>query len=238
MICPALSPVQDGVVLSEIEFPPGMPDDVQDFLKKQITRSEMETEAHRHELHRFFDELSVDQLRTLAQLLVMCAQQKKIATFYQGYVIAILEQKWDVCAGCGKNHEKMLFEDHEGITNPTFEEMVDQDGPITGLEYEDGMHLGGPAGIVDGDRIDTCSTCHGDKIIKVCEHITGSHGQFTREACPEPTLVPCCECCCPEWYPVNQPLSLHAGCSGSFLPLPCEKEFICSYCGVRFHGSF
>lgn len=199
--------------MPNLEFPPGMPDELREFVTNKITRQEMEVDAYRHEISRFFDELMPEQLRTLCALFGM--MDKKSALYYQGYVTALLQAKFNLCAGCGQDHDKILLDEVNTI----------QDGPapdilVSGIDSE-------------ANRIDTCSTCHGDKIIKVCEHPNGSHGQMTREACPEPTEVPCCECCCPEWYPVEKPLSFHAGCSGAFLPLPEDNLFVCSGCGVR-----
>jgi hypothetical protein len=196
--------------MPEFEFPPGMPEELKEYVIHHATRQEMEVNAHRHDLVRFFDELNAEQLHTLIALMGMVGSKKKMALYYQGYVTALMAQKFDVCAGCGTNHEQELL------------------GEVTG----DGT--GEPLSPIDvnGNRIDTCSTCHGDLIIKVCEHPMGSHGQFGREECPEPTQVPCCECSCPGWYPSDAKLSLHQ-CGGSFLPLPEKNLFVCSDCGTR-----
>jgi len=203
--------------MPEFEFPPGMPEELKEFVIKKATRAEMEMDATRHDLARFFDELSSDQLRTLCG--IFGSMDRKTAMYYQGYATALLQVKFNLCAGCGQDHDKFPFQDEVQV--------VKGDGEGDPLpEFNPDI-----PGIVDGKRVDTCSTCHGDLVIKVCEHPVGTHGQRGREECPEPTLVPCCECRCPEWYTREDLNSTHGNCGGTFLPLSIPNTFICSNCG-------
>lgn len=200
--------------MPEFEFPPGVPEELKEFVIKKVTRQEMEVDATRHELARFFEELNPEQLRTLCHLFGQ--MDRKIAMYYLGYVTSLLQTKFNLCAGCGRDHDKELFEPHDEVT------VIEGDGTGKRLPPID----------EHGNRVDTCSSCHGDRVFDVCGHPTGSHGQGGRETCPEPTKVPCPECETPPWYKADSLPHCGQCRTGTLLPLPRINTFMCFNCGV------
>jgi len=64
-----------------------------------------------HELNRLLHELPIDQLKTLEMLidwLAMAEEPGRIASHMSGRITAVLEARFNICAACGKNHDKDL----------------------------------------------------------------------------------------------------------------------------------
>jgi hypothetical protein len=104
------------------------------------------TEA-RHKMYSFFDDLSQEQVLTLNNLVRAFAnetQEAEFAKFIDGYLSGLAKGKFNICGGCGKNHDQQLEEmrnaaDEAGI----FKEQpmgdadkfsIPEDGPVTGDE--------------------------------------------------------------------------------------------------------
>jgi hypothetical protein len=242
-----------------IEFPPGMPQDHQEFMRRQISNQMMEADAIHVQIKHFFDELSVDHLVTFSMILQRAQRDPLFASYMEGMADAVLEHKHNRCPGCGKNHDEDLeaalsYHTSEQKSDPLIQDEVTIAG--TNLSPEelrdlaqkwnspDSVDVPNPALVEDpnqrgfnllGDRMPAnCSTCQDTKQIKVCNHPSGSHGQMTgAEGCPEPLLVPCPECSCPEWYTseILYPSACHLAVGGVMLPTPTTGLLICSVCG-------
>ena len=100
--------------MPDMEFPPGVPEDIQEFVKTQVDRHEMSVNVHRHELIRFFAELTSDQAHQLAAILSMLEDNPERASYFLGYLQATLQYRFNECSACGENHEEQLL----GISEP------------------------------------------------------------------------------------------------------------------------
>lgn len=69
-------------------------------------RAMMAATAARHQITRFFDELSIEQMTTLRTILSHVQNQPQIAFFYDGIAAQTLNLKHNVCAGCGVDHDQ------------------------------------------------------------------------------------------------------------------------------------
>lgn len=211
----------------EIEFPPGIPDEYKSFIKRQIERNAMEQDDYHLRLRHFFNDLSVDNLTLFSTLMARAQLHPTFAAYMEGMADATLETKHGICPGCGKNHDPNM--DALDLTDvPDF--LEDEDGNLT-INHE---------GIVNGDRVASCSVCHGDRTFDVCQHPLGSHGQVgTGMFCPEPLKVPCYECSPPQWL---QDKGLEPSlddcprtiCHGSLLPMETPDRQVCSECGSEY----
>lgn len=80
-------------------------------LQQEIDKRHMEAESFRHDIARFLDELSQDQLFTLRRLLTLMQADSAgmYASYLEGASSAILQYKHGVCAGCGKDHMQEIL---------------------------------------------------------------------------------------------------------------------------------
>lgn len=222
-----------------IEFPPGMPEDVQEFYKRQVERQQMQNDEHHLRIKGFFSELSLDHLQTFSRILARAQTEPTNAAYMEGMADAYIELRFNVCPGCGKNHgteelEQLLARQAE------LDRLDEQKAhPLFGVSSSEIVERPqdfSDAWTPDGNRLDDCSSCHGDRCLKVCNHPDGSHGQFTREACPDPRVVPCPECRTPKWYTEEelQPSPCHSVSQQAvLLPSFEENVVLCSYCGTE-----
>ena len=83
-----------------------LPEELAHALQSQHERSEMSAEITRHEVMRFLDELSVDQIGILRMLLGHCSHDKngRYSSYLEGLISGVLHYHHSVCAGCGKKH--------------------------------------------------------------------------------------------------------------------------------------
>lgn len=95
-----------------VEFLPMPEAFVQSIRQMEDTRM-MRGEAWRHEVRGFFDSLTMEQSLTLKRMLSAIGDEAKpsnLSNFWEGHLNAMLDLKFDVCPGCGKNHDEMLME--------------------------------------------------------------------------------------------------------------------------------
>jgi hypothetical protein len=82
-------------------------------LAQMLERQEMEVEATRHDISRFFEELSDEQLITVRRLFGLIGGSGKkadsVANYYEGICSGLLSGR-GLCMGCGKDHTKALLE--------------------------------------------------------------------------------------------------------------------------------
>lgn len=76
----------------------------------QLEQMRMSAEDQRHKVRTFIDSLDEDQIRTLIMILESAKEDNGSGNFFIGMLIAFLDQKFQACSGCGKNHDKMLAE--------------------------------------------------------------------------------------------------------------------------------
>lgn len=227
--------------MPEIDFPPGMPEDQQNFLRRQVERQEMAMDEHHLRIKGFFNELSLDHLQTFTRIMARVQQEPNYAPYMEGVADAYIESRFDVCPGCGKKHG--VGELDELLAKQAELDEAEAPQPLTSSATYDRTGEQFEGAIIGGDRVDDCSSCHGDRYLKVCNHPAGSHGQFTRGECPDPMKVPCPECRTPEWFVVAlqaaesdelQPSPCHGFQEAVLLPLNPENTMICSECGALY----
>lgn len=101
--------------MPEIEFPPGTPEEMQEYLHRQINRQVMTADMKRHELTRFLSEdLNLEQTRMLRELLLLVDGRQDLVDYFSGVVSATLHFRFGLCLACGVNHDDKLAE----VTNP------------------------------------------------------------------------------------------------------------------------
>lgn len=83
-----------------------LPPEIEEALRRQQEHAEMHAEARGHEMLRFFEELSEDQLIQLRSILSACAADDtgRYASHLEGFVNGVLQWKHGVCLGCGSKH--------------------------------------------------------------------------------------------------------------------------------------
>lgn len=83
-----------------------LPEEIEQALRRQQEHAEMHAEARGHEMLRFFEELTEDQLSQLRSILSACAVDDtgRYASHLEGFVNGVLQWKHGVCLGCGSKH--------------------------------------------------------------------------------------------------------------------------------------
>lgn len=111
----------------EFQFISGddLPEGLRDQITKQLDKQQMVSEALTHDVERFFAELSIDQLVTLRMIFhgITAQGDGRVAAYYEGRVAGMLAGKYDVCTGCGRNHDaealEVLAKEHKAESEPT-----------------------------------------------------------------------------------------------------------------------
>lgn len=232
----------------EIQFPEGYPEEHKAHVRAEVARRSMDLQAQHMMMKRFFNEtLDVDGAGILKGILSAVSATPTLAGYWEGYMARLIEDRFDLCPGCGKSHDSDLnaaLIEH-GVVAPTqVASHPTMEGPQTlpnlvtetdpGLTENPDM----PGFNMLGDRLASCPSCNGDRTIPICEHPSGSHGQGRgggRE-CPEPTLAPCPECRTPDWYERNSLIECPKGScpEGELVPLEEPGVLACAQCGVRY----
>lgn len=76
---------------------------------EQIEHARMNHDMNAHETRQFFDGLTVEQLKKLSGLFSMCyASDGDAAQYFSGIITGFLDQKFNLCLACGKNHDEEL----------------------------------------------------------------------------------------------------------------------------------
>jgi hypothetical protein len=68
----------------------------------------MSHDQMRHDSYQVLHTLNEEQLKMFSVMLaVMSSQESVYATYLDGYVDGLLEQKYNVCPACGRNHDEL-----------------------------------------------------------------------------------------------------------------------------------
>lgn len=183
----------------DIEFPPDVPEEQREYLRRIYTKNRLMNEAGRHQVFGFFSELTQEQLRLFSFMMDGAAGNPNVAGYYEGIARAMLQARFNICMACGKNHEAQM----EGVDmDEALKEIVGDPEDIAGKMDEVFVDSSKAREviIIDDVEVHLCPSCRNDRVINLgCPHHPGSHGQ-DRNPCPEPFLVPCPDCRTPQWY--------------------------------------
>jgi hypothetical protein len=84
-----------------------MPEEMRAHMEEQAAKQEMFADSYRHAVQRMFDELSREHLETLRQILHnLTMSGSTLAAYYEGQVATSLHTRFNVCSGCGVNHDE------------------------------------------------------------------------------------------------------------------------------------
>lgn len=120
-----------------------MPEELQQALEAHMERAEMSAEAGRHDILRFFDEQSIENLLLIRSLLHHCAgdESGRYPSHLEGFISGVLQYKHGVCTGCGKNHDDLsaLVPDADKPADDDTEqlELFGEAGPTIARELHD-----------------------------------------------------------------------------------------------------
>lgn len=95
-----------------IQFP-STPDEFKEMVKKQHDRMHMEQEAYSHGVANLFDSLSQDQASTLRSLMGAIGNSTDgagLPAYYEGILVGLLHTKYNICLGCGEDHDEVFAE--------------------------------------------------------------------------------------------------------------------------------
>lgn len=95
-----------------------MPEDMKQVMEAQMERAEMAGTAFRHDIMRLIRSLPADDLMTFKSLMRHLQESTSSAFYLEGVAATTLEMKYDVCGGCGKNHDKDLLGDDPAPRDP------------------------------------------------------------------------------------------------------------------------
>lgn len=98
-----------------------MPEEMREEMRKRMEEHQLQVEDYYHSVQHLFDELNKDQLHTLRWILhnVSADETGKLASYYEGQVANMLQVKYSVCPGCGKDHTEELLEQQAAPDQPT-----------------------------------------------------------------------------------------------------------------------
>lgn len=84
-----------------------LPEEIEQALRAQLDRAEMSADVTRHDVLRFFDEMTSENLVTLRMLLHHAAgdESGRYASHLEGLISGVLQYKHGLCMGCGKKHD-------------------------------------------------------------------------------------------------------------------------------------
>ena len=76
-----------------------------------MERHDMALDSHRHDISRLFQELDKEHLLTLRLMFHEFTDdpEGRLSAYYEGILCATFAHRFDVCPGCGKNHEEELM---------------------------------------------------------------------------------------------------------------------------------
>lgn len=86
-----------------------------EFLRGQADRSEMAADSFRHDVQRFISEMSAEHLVTFRQILsqLVTNEDWRLVAYYEGVAAGTLHFKYNVCTGCGRDHDAEAMEHME-----------------------------------------------------------------------------------------------------------------------------
>lgn len=172
-------------------------EDLPEPLKEQIRKNaEMQQMMHlqnqevTHSIVRMMEELPEDHFRALLFLINAFSNYphpSEIVSYYQGYLTQLAYKRFNTCPGCGQNHDAELAAAASAPV-PYHNPATADDSPpieveVTIVDEDEVVE----AGVVD------CWQCDDEKVVYVCPHPPGTHGQELAE-CPEPSTVACPFC--------------------------------------------
>jgi hypothetical protein len=109
-----------------------VPDEVKQAMEAQMERAEMAGTAFRHDINRLIRNLPQDDLLTFKNLMRHMQESLSTAFYLEGVAATTLELRYDLCGGCGKNHEQdLLGAPREDPTEGTEQLELEFDGLTT-----------------------------------------------------------------------------------------------------------
>lgn len=96
------------------------------FMQEQAAKQEMAQDDYRHGVQRMFDELTEEQLVSLRHMLhnIAMSSESQLASYYEGQTSQALYHKFNICPGCGVDHEKELLTPPEDIAEKKEENVM------------------------------------------------------------------------------------------------------------------
>lgn len=108
----------------EFGFMP-IPEEMRQHLEQQAAKQEMFADSYRHAVQRMFDELSREHLETLRQILHnLTMSGSTLAAYYEGQVATSLHTRFNVCSGCGVNHDEQAEDLHQPGPDGTVQTVI------------------------------------------------------------------------------------------------------------------
>lgn len=102
--------------MPEDEEPHGLfipiPEHLADRMREQADRQNMAGEVWRHQLRDFFESLNAEHIAVLRRMLDAIAvadDPANLCNFWEGILVAIMDLKFKMCMGCGKDHDDELL---------------------------------------------------------------------------------------------------------------------------------
>ena len=98
-----------------------------------MERQDMLGESYRHDVQRMFDEMSKEHLLTLRIMLNQFSSENdlRLTSYYEGVVAATLALRFDVCGGCGKNHDEELLKNEKTEVTDLVTDFVTNEVPLS-----------------------------------------------------------------------------------------------------------
>lgn len=100
-----------------------MPDEIEHAIQQQRDLFVMNMTEAKHKVYGFIDTLSEEQLQGLSMLVHAFATETEeagYAKFVDGYLAAVAKAKYNICPGCGEDHDKQLDEMRQQEEGQTF----------------------------------------------------------------------------------------------------------------------
>lgn len=140
------------------DFIIGTPEEVQAKVREMMDRQSMAITAMRHDVQRFFTELTTEQLSVLRFLLHQMSQNPEAAPFYEGVASTTMLLKHNVCPGCGVDHDQ---EARDALSDPDLhsveQSMKDHPSAVSNvITKDDVMEQYGLIETVSGLRCTSC----------------------------------------------------------------------------------
>jgi hypothetical protein len=92
----------------------GTPEEWMEHVEAQQDRAQMEQQDAVHEVQRFFENLSLDDAKTLrmifSNIVTNPVGAQVVASHWQGVVAGILAKKFNICLYCQLNHDEQREE--------------------------------------------------------------------------------------------------------------------------------
>lgn len=93
-----------------------MPEEMREYISNMQARQDMAMDSYRHEVERMFEELSKEHLTTLRSMLHNLSgghNGHPLAAYYEGQVATELKHRFNICPGCGVDHDQQMQEEAE-----------------------------------------------------------------------------------------------------------------------------